>query len=299
MSKSNLEKTMKNISLSDKGRGVKTKLRERFSLQVEITPRDIQRISSIMSFELNYFNHLLEAFSANVRSRPETIMSLGDTYEKLFGEVAYLQFNIATLYQKTPVEIPEKLKTFEKLLEKNNTNSSKIPADNLVLLEIAGTNGKGLHPLVRKNMALEMLKFHREQARLFAQTAGRGSENVYRVAPKSIEKPDVIRKRHIQLPKSLLDISWHEADDYSLIKINPYTLDHIKVHGVNLTESSDWNYFVLHQEPGSLPRPSTPWIAEFQKTNNLYLLNYLDTLNANSKMAFNIAQKKGYKHTTE
>ena len=203
MAQTNWQKTMKNVTLSGEDRRSKVRhSRDRWSFTIDIPWEDRSRYYHGFLSELNYFNNLVRAFTSRVKSAPETITGLSEEYERLFGDVAWTQTRLGPFINKRNPELPERMKQYEKLLTKVVANGDRMMNEQLVFfLEEVATFGAGVHPLTRKNMVIEMIRFHKEQAKIYLQGVPKyqQEEMAFRTAPQMLEVSDSNRKRHMQL----------------------------------------------------------------------------------------------------
>jgi hypothetical protein len=181
------------------------------------------------------------------------------------------------------------------LLGSDSTGKRFLTERIMLLLDLAAGPGL-LLPIVRKNLATEALKHYKEQASRIltpgAKKPGGDDEDdaVYKVAPEMLEIVDSDRKRHLQIPKTGLMVTWNEATQSTLIGVE-YASKPIVVPGVNLLVDYDWNFVIIHQEPGHLVSPETPWVIDVRKIHSGYLLKYLDSSRSFRSKAYDINKR--------
>lgn len=294
MAQSNWQRSMKNVSLNNDNRGKSNRFSSR-KWQIVINPsvHDKNMFNRFMKEELKYFNALSTAFSSRTRVFPENVLSIEGDYEKIYSIVAETQFiGIGSVKKSEREALPPELEKYRAIVAGSEHEKRKIPEHMAVLFREVGTQA-GLPKQVRKNMALEMLNFWKSQAKIHLQGSPKGfdSENAFRTTPETIDVMDDIRKRHLQLPKSCCRVIWDQKSECTKI-FTPYSKNPILIENLDFTSGDNpWNYLIIHQEPGSIPRPSTPWIVDIRSTKQLYLLKYMDVVNPRAGAAFHSAQR--------
>lgn len=293
--KHDFTKTMKNVYINDEGRSPRNRAKENWSVEVQIKPEDKSRFNTFMKQELAFYNRLIEAFNPRVRSNPESISALTDQWQKIFAQLAMTQVSATQLLKAKPDQaLPESLEVYRKFLVGHDHLGERfLTPDMAVIMDAAASRGN-IHSIVRRNMAIEMLNFYREQALLFNEaTNGARTDDVFKRAPQSLEELDIQKKRHLQIPRSICKIVYDEKTDCSGI-LHPYSKNIIVIPNQDITKEKSWNLMVLHQEPGNLAVASTPWILDFKTTPNQYLIKYVDVMNPNRNSAFREGKKRAF-----
>ena len=254
---------------------------EFYSLPIEVVPSDKNRLEGFFTQELTYFNHLIENFSSRVRSIPESLLEFDETWIKVLGAVAAEGKSVKPLMKSLEyVKFPAALEPYKtQLLGVDSNGARHLTERKMLVLDLAAGPGV-LLPTVRKNMAIEAFKHYAEQAtRVLNPGAKRpgheDDEMAYKIAPEMLEVVDSDRKRHLQIPKSCVKLKWDPEKEETLIGVE-YAVKPIVVKGVNLIQDHDWNFMIIHQEPGQMVNPATPWVVDLRKTSSGYLLKYLD-----------------------
>ena len=260
---------------------------EFYDVNVDIEASDKVRLERFFKEETGYYNHLVEGFSSRVRSFPEYIMEFDDTWQKIFGYVAETKIDLKQYIAKKDVELSQFLIPYKKQLIGHITD------EKLAVCELAKSPGL-LLPVVRRNMALETIRFYKEQAERIltpGSNANSPDGNLYKVAPEMLEVVDTSRKRHLQIPKAGIQLKWNEANESTELYTS-YTAKPIVVPKINLIESHAWNHILVHQEPGRAPAPETPWVIDIRKISNNYMLKYLDVKNPFRSAVFNLNKRR-------
>jgi hypothetical protein len=289
----------KQVMTSSSGSERKNHGTEFYGLEVQITPYDKQRLEKFCIQEMGYFNHLVDGLSSRVRSFPEALLEFDDNWVKVFGAVAANNKRVTHLLKaQEDSELPPLLEPYRTLLLGSDSKGNRFLTErNMLLLDLAAGPGL-LLPIVRKNLATEAMKHYKEQASRIltpgakkpANAADDEEDAVYKIAPEMLEIVDSDRKRHLQIPKIGLQVTWNEASQSSLIGVE-YASKPIVVPGVNLQSEHDWNFIILHQEPGHLVTPETPWVIDVRKIHSGYLLKYLDSSRSFRSKAYDINRR--------
>ena len=295
MATSNHFKSMKNTHINETGRASKPKNKDKgfsFRTVVDLHTTDQNRFRAMMQEELKYYNQMISMLAAMSRAFPERYLEIDETKERLFGEIAYTGFDVRKIVHKTDVELPEKLKPWEKLLLGKDDKGQRYLDERLTTFLENAVIPCGIHPQVKKNMALEIFRFYKEQARIRLQKVPRmqQGDQVYKHTPQELETVDSIRKRHVQLPKSLVEVEWDEESEVSRV-FTPYNTRPIVIENVNLKDEY-WNIMIIHQEPGCIPSSSTPWLLETKAVPAGYLIKMLDLNNPYAGSTFHAAKRR-------
>jgi hypothetical protein len=262
---------------------------EYYGVEVDINPSDKLRLERFCKEETSYYNYLVSGFSSRVRAFPETILEFDDSWQKIFGFVAETKTILKPLLKESRSSpLPPFLETFRSIIFSNLTERRAL------LCDLAAGPGN-IIPKVRHNMAIEILNFYKEQAvRLMTpatKTANEDDALLYKVAPEMLEVVDTSRKRHLQVPKSELVVTWNEGMFASELRVG-YAAYPIRVPNINLVENHNWNFVLIHQQPGIIPNSTTPWMIDFRKTNSLYMLKYLDVRNSFRSASFDLNKRR-------
>lgn len=292
--KHDFTKEMRNVFVNDTDRP-RNRGRENWSVEVKIKPDDKARFNTFMRQELIYYNNLIEAFNPRVRSNPESISELIDVWQKIFAQLAVTGVLASQLLKAKPDQpLPESLEVYRKFLVGHDHLGERFLTERIAgLMDVAASRGN-IHSIVRRNMAIEFLNFYREQALLFNEnTNGAKGEDVFKRAPQSLEELDFQKKRHLQIPRNICKIVYDKESDRSGI-LHPYSKNPIIIEQQDITIEKSWSMMILHQEPGNISTPSTPWLLDFKTTPSLYLLKYVDVMNPGRNSAFREGKKRAY-----
>ena len=297
MQKHDFTKTMRNVNVGEtESRGQKKKRGVEFhNLEVAVSAGDKAIMQKFMSHELSFFNILVDGLGTRARGFPQHLLDFTDQWQKLFAQVAFEGKSLQAYAKAAPdAELPENYEPFRNLILGTGPDGKRLLTERFINIIDFATGVGNIHPLVRKNMAGEILKFYREQAYRALQPVPLGEEeNVYKTAPETLGVADKDQKRHLQIPKSLCKITWNPTTETTSIRI-PYARNPLVVSQINLVEESDWNYLIVHQEAGSQPRPNTPWVIEVKTVFGGYMTKYLDVKNLREGRIFNIGKRRDF-----
>lgn len=240
---------------------------------VSIDRNDQNRLKQFFAHELAYYNNIVEAFEARTRSSASAVSVINDKEIALLCELARHGLQLGDLVTST--SLPPSV---------NVLKSTAVSHDNRLVLSsmlqhIFGVILKpklAVIPATKSAMLRGMIEFYRDQARIFKEPINSDvTESAYKVPPSNLSKHDLYTKRHVQIPRSVLQISYDAQLDESAV-ITPLTKNAITVHGVNLSHQQRWTTMIVRQESGAHVNHHTPWTAEFRNTGNKYLIKMVD-----------------------
>lgn len=183
----------------------------------QLNQLDSRKLQLLINEEIKYHNTLLDTFSRRVRTMPVFLIDLVGPWVELFGDVAYHNINLRTQTTENLSPVYEKYRGL--LFDKNG--NSKLDSKTLLFYDIV-TTPSYLQPEMRKSIAIELLKYHQEQAINYTRLSN-NPEFVFRDPPQMLNPMENRKKKHYQALRSTLT---EEVIDKELhIKI-PY-LDHV------------------------------------------------------------------------
>jgi hypothetical protein len=272
------------------------KFRE-WSVGFEPEPADKARLKQFMKQELAYYNALIEGLSPRARTFPQSLLDLHKDWENLWDTIAEHGVDLKAYYRAKPdAELPEHLEKHRKHLVGLNTQGKRFLDDRMYsIMSLAGSPGV-LHPMVRKSMANLILDYFKDQAGKFTSynETAMGEQDVYRKPIDLLSIQDLVSKRHLQLPRSALrGVYYDEKEDISEV-FHPYSDNPIIIEGHNVAANNHWNLVIIHQQPGYEVTPKDAWIIEFRRSQEPYLIKYLDVKNPSTGKIFREAKKRSY-----
>ncbi|NJO61620.1 MAG: hypothetical protein HC836_26240 [Richelia sp. RM2_1_2] len=302
MAQTTFEKTMRNVSISDDHKPRQQKfIRRSWQVEVTINQTEHSKLKAFMGMEVEYYNHIVSGLSSRMRTTPDAILEANEDLEKLYLLCAKLGYDPYPhfLSRKLTFEegeepvLPKELEPYRNLFFGVDGKGVRKFTDRIALMCQLFSPKLPILADVRRNIAKEVLTFYREQVKASMQSVPKNlqTEQLYKAAPQSLEILDNIRKRHLQIPKSAIKVYWNEEKEQTEFTI-PYCGHKVIVPTMNFaTDLTQWNLVILHQEPGSMPKLSTPWVLDIRHVLESYLIKYTDVRNAYAGSAFQQAKK--------
>lgn len=248
------------------------KNRERtFNINLDITTK--RYLHGYMEQELHYFNTLINEFNSKLRVLSTEIENIKNQTEQLWLTVAQTGINIRNLPTSFDAW-PSALTPFKTLITGGLINERM-----LILFDIAATKAV-IHPSVRKAIASEVLHWVQPQAFQIAES-NKNSLGQMRSPIQMLQPSDITRKRHLQLFNDMVEFTYNNETNSTLVKI-PYTKSDIIVEGYNLTKEPHDN-IIIRQQPGLVPANDTAWQITLKEGTGKYLLNLSDMAHGRRK----------------
>lgn len=241
------------------------------SLTIEIDAITKRHLKFFMQQELAYYNMLINNATMRLRAFPEEFLGLKDGYERLWCTLAFHGKSIRELARMPLSRWPKDLRS--------SLPSACIAGDKLqvsekkmMLFDIVSVRGN-IHPQMRKVLAAEMLRYMIPQAEQLVQSQ-KNSTGQMRSPVQMLMSYDYPEKRHIQLAKELVAVTYDADNKCSLIKV-PYTDRPLVVRDSNLT-SDRFDVLVIRQQPNIDVNDDTPWHISMINSPHRYLLDLTD-----------------------
>lgn len=222
-----------------------------------------------MDQERLYHNELVNQLNSKTRVMANEILGIKDQYEKLWGAVAQSKVKLSSLMRKPIEEWPEPLKPMYDMVI--NNGKPLISEKSLLVYDIAAAEAN-LHPMMRKAIALEILKWIQPQAKQLLglnNSSGQMGSPIHMLQPLSSEN-----KRHVQLLGSLAEITYDDNQKQSTIKI-PYSTKDIVIQNQDLTKTP-YDNIVIRQTPGREINANTPWQITIKEGKGRYMIDLID-----------------------
>jgi len=246
---------------------------------VDVSPSDKTRFKEFMKQELHYYNALIEGLGPRARAFPETLLALHKDWENLWSTLAQGGHNLKA-YEKAPndVQLPKDLEPHRKMLVGRDSKGERFLDDRMFNIMSIATTQALIHPLVRRNMANQMLEFYKDQAAKLVKRNDEtlGGEDLYSKPIDLLVKQDLTTKRHLQIPRNALNAVYYYEDRELTEIYTPYSDNPLVVQGHDLEHNNHWNMIILHQQPGLEPMPNTPWVVDIKYNQNVYMIKYQD-----------------------
>lgn len=267
------------------------------TLVVDVTPADAIRFKQFMKQELAYYNAIVEGLGPRTRTFPETILALHKDWENLWAAIAFGGHNIGA-YERTKedAELPADLEPHRKMILGRDTKNQRFLSERMLnIMSVAGTAAI-IHPTVRKNMAVAMLEFYKEQsAKLIKRNdEAMGDDDLYSKPIDMLVPHDMVTKRHLQIPRGVLNAVYYYKEVDRTEIFTPYSDNPVVVHNHDLESNNHWNALVLHQQPGTEAIVSTPWVLDIKHTSVPYNIRYQDVEQPRTGRIFSAMKKRSH-----
>jgi hypothetical protein len=275
---------------------MQTRFREIIEM-VDVHPTDKIRFKEFMKQELGYYNALVEGLGPRARTFPETLLALHKDWENLWSALAYGGHSLKPYERaKEDAPLPSDLEPHRKMLLGRDTKGERFLNERMFnIMSVAGSPAL-IHPTVRKYMATLILEFYKEQSgKLIKRNEDAfGEQDLYSKPIDLLVQHDMVTKRHLQMPRSILnDVRFIESKDQTHI-YHPYSENPLVIDGYNLESNNHWNFLLLHQQGGVEAIASTPWVCEIRNSQTPYLIRYADVDRPKTGQIFAIAKRKSY-----
>lgn len=252
---------------------------------IDSKPAQEQALKNYIRQETEFYNQLIETLQAKLRATPEFFNQLTDEHVRLFGLLCRLQYDVNQLAHKKSknTELPEHLEIYRDLLFGIHGGKELGLSDKYQIFYEVCANRALVHPEVKERMALELLEWCQRQATIL-KNKDYSREQSYKHSPETIEKVSTLQKRHLQIPKSLIKWEYSENDECTKLWI-PHLKSPLKVDSDLNDAPQQWNLIIVHQDPNSTTiGRNIHWEIDFKKTQNRYLIKYLESANPIGKM---------------
>lgn len=239
---------------------------------VQIEEEDQKRLNLFFRHELALYNTLVEAFGSRTRGFPNQIAAISDKDIQLFGLLSEHSLQLKDLCSNK--DLPPSLKDLA--VQYTNGTKLNIPAHLEFLMSSVLKERLAVLPATKKLMIDTVCRFYREQADILKDPSTSTVVDMsYRAVTSNLSKMDITGKRHAQITRRDVSVRYIPEDDTSELII-PLCKKPLKIYGVNLNEREGWSLMVLRQEPGRSVDYHTPWLAEFKRNSNQYLIKLTD-----------------------
>lgn len=301
MAQSTFEKTMRNVNLSERPKQRDNRnARRSWQFEVNINPSEQSKLKAFMKHELDYYNAIVNGLSSRMRTMPEVLLETNEDIIRLYLACAETGFDPYKIFLMRNLDfaegeepaLPKQVEPFRKILFGFNNAGERRLTDRIALMCQLFGSPAIVHGTVRRNMAQEIIEFFKTNTRITRQAVPSHlqSEQIFKSAPQTLEIHDILKKRHLQVPKSIVTVEWDEENEISLFKI-PYYTRKIKVPSINFLDGiTTWNYLILHQTPGKIALNNTPWVLDLRTIQHRYLLKYTDVTTSRFGSAFHQAK---------
>ena len=236
------------------------------TFEIETSKDGESHLMYFIKQELGYFNTLIEQLTPRLRAFPQEFMSMKDKDRKLWESCAENAVDPQKLLDHGIQEWPENLKGLYPLV-RNPDDTPRITGSLASLIKVAASPAR-LHPSVRKNIASEIMKYMSGQSEVLH--AGLKTEGL-RSPMQMLQTHTLDTKRHLQIPASLVKMSYDETENQTVISV-PYSTDPLICKGYDLTEIPFKTMIVRAPHPSTGDRK---WYMDLRDGGS-YALNATD-----------------------
>jgi hypothetical protein len=252
--------------IDSKSNTVRKKTVYQKTFEVDVSKETDNHLRYFIKQELGYYNAVVEQLTPRLRAFPHTIMSIKDREKKIWELCAENGVQATMLISHPVAQWPKNLQPHGGLIYELD-GSKKITTEMANVLDIAASAAR-IHPSVRKNISSEVLRYVQAQAESFASAQ---KTEGFKAPVQLLTEQSLDSKRHLQIPGSLVKISYNDEKYESLIAI-PYTKEPLCVPRYDLTESK-FNLLVVRASSNS---HNSKWLVDFKDTTSRYLLSLTD-----------------------
>jgi len=249
------------------------------SFYLEITDTLAKNLSYFVGQELFYYNNLVMQLASKLKAYPQEILLFREN-KSLWDSCAEHSIDPQKLMEHDLKSWPVHLQPMYKMLYDAN-NKPKHTSMHLVICAIAATPAR-LPPVVRKSIATEVMNHVIAQADILTGIpkvdalieTGKIAEgsDIMRGPLQLLQTHTVDSKRHLQIPRSLIKISYDQDTEQSNITV-PYSKTAISVPDFDLTKIVYKTMVIRAPHPTSA---NQKWQLEFRDGNGLYQINMTD-----------------------
>lgn len=249
---------------------------------VVINPEDIQAIHYYICEEVKYYNSLIEFFNAFIKREPNFFNDIKQSWEEIFLSCAKIKYNVSILRNaKEDHELPMELEKYRRILLQKDDNKQRYLNEKMIIFLEQASKAGNILPAIRYNIAYELLKFFKEQAKIAGDSKVRNSnDNVftYKKNFTTLELVDTSRKYHVQIPKRYVTCNYDE--DNKVLNIStPYTKHPIRIENLKYFNNKKWDVLIISKTPSFSARDKKDWNITFKNTKYKYLLKLLENTN--------------------
>ena len=235
-----------------KDRAKSIRIPKDMTVKLNISSTDKMLLSRYAAEELNLYNSLITNFQSAFCRNPDVILQISDVQIGLFGLLC--QYNISVREAKQTNKIDQQI-----------LNDVSESAE--ILFEVAKYRSAVI-PETRKNMAIEILRFFRNQADTKKQQVANSVYQEYKNSFRTVGTFSSNQKYHLQLNRKSCTITYDAELSKSTVWIPHFKKPIISIDDVDLS-SSLWNLVII--------RPlGQDWYADFKSVGYNYLIKYMD-----------------------
>ncbi len=261
-----------------------------FHKVVTVSPHQANVLNQYIAGENRFYNNIVNLLLPRLRNRPQFFSELSDEQVELFSRLAFYSFDVNSLAGKKSenTELPDRLEPYRDILFGIHGDKEVGLSDRLSVFYDPLGMVADLWPWTREYMAFELLDFCINQSKSMRTARSTfeddGDIDYYATSSEVLQGADLMQKRHLQLLKKDIELTWDEKNDRTLIKV-PYLQTPIILEALNIIEHyKHWNFLIIHQDPQEIILTNAHWEIDFRTTFNKYLTKYVECANPNSRM---------------
>lgn len=267
------------------------------AVTIDVSTIDKIRFKDFMKQELAYYNSLIEGLGPRTRTFPETILGIHKEWENLFGQLAYEGKSIEPYARsKEDSVLPQSLEPHRKMILGRDSRGKRFLDDRMFNIMQIATVTATIHPTVRRNMALQILKYCKEQASNLIKRNDTtvNDQDLYKKPSELLTKQEITTKRHLQLPRSTLySVIYDPVEERTSIQ-HCYSENPLIIQGYDLEHNNHWNFLIIHQITETEVISDDPWIVDIMSTEQPYLIKYTDVQNTTTGKIFAQAKRRDF-----
>jgi hypothetical protein len=263
----NMMKQQRTQSTDRKNNAPRHRVVHQKNFEIDLDPNLASDLGFFIQQELLYYNSLVENLTPRLRAYPKDLMSIKDREKSLWDACAEHAINPQKLIDNPLETWPKHLVYMHKILY-DTANQIKVTPSLINICAVAAAPAR-LHANVRKAMASEVLKYMIGQSDILLAAM---KTDTMRAPMQMLQTHNIDSKRHLQIPKSLVKISYDPETNASSIS-NPYCRKPFVIPGLDLRE------IVYRMLIIRAPHPSANtqrWQVDFKEAQTGYLLNLTD-----------------------
>lgn len=282
-------KQMSGTTLAGDERTGRSNKKDNFHKNAQVDPGMVNLINRAIKGETTFYNLLLDILQPTLKRDPEYYQTLTPAQIETFVRVARTGYDVRKLMNKKSArtELPPELEPSRAVLFGISGDRELGLSDRFAVFLEPLCRPAAMIPAMKEALAREMLEFHIRQAKSLIGNRIISQDPDLPAFKNSLEvlnTVNMMQKRHLQIHKRLLEITWDEKNSRSGIRI-PFLRDPIYIENVNLVDDmKNWNLMILHQDPSDIILTNSHWECDFRWIPGQYMLKYLEVPNPEAKM---------------
>jgi len=236
------------------------------TFEIEVGKDPEHHLMYFIKQELGYFNTLIDQLTPRLRAFPQEFMAMKEKERRLWEICSEHAVDPQKMINHSVDEWPEFLRPDRSLII-NTDGTPRITSAQAGMIKVAASPAR-IHPIVRRNIASEIMKYMINQSETLH--AGLRTEGL-KAPMQMLQTHTLDTKRHLQIPASLVKMSYNEEGNQTVISI-PYSRDPIICNGYDLTEIPFKTMIIRAPHPRNADRT---WHMDLRDVGS-YMLNAVD-----------------------